>query len=224
MLKELENLFESETIKPTFEYVHILLALYIFGENYPEGMGRYRLRKELLIGSGTAKSLIRKLNKKINFIYVPDENIRKGHVLTEKGLKFLNKIKRKILLITKADLSILKEIIISSKEASAYLCQVKKSGEKITNGVAQRDAAIKVNGLGATCLVYDGNEFFFKLGPISNSDRNQMKIKDNIQKYIKDQIYNVNLNLEKNDVVILGLGDSFEIARLSALNAALTLI
>ena len=68
--------------------------------------------------------------------------------------------------------------------------------------MAQRDAAIKVNGLGATCLVYDGNEFSFKLGPISHSDRNQMKIKDNIQKYIKDQIYNVNLNLEKNDVVI----------------------
>ena len=33
-----------------------------------------------------------------------------------------------------------------------------------------------------------------------------------------------NSTLEKNDVIILGLGENSEIARLAALNAALTLI
>ena len=33
---EIEGLFESATIKPTFEYIHIILALYLFGkENKP---------------------------------------------------------------------------------------------------------------------------------------------------------------------------------------------
>ena len=33
MFQELNELFESTTIKPTFEKVHIILALFIFGEN-----------------------------------------------------------------------------------------------------------------------------------------------------------------------------------------------
>ena len=54
-LSELKPLFESLTIRPTFDYVHIILSLFIFGEN-PGGIGRYRLKDELQIGSGTAKS------------------------------------------------------------------------------------------------------------------------------------------------------------------------
>ena len=92
MFRDLENLFASPTIKPTFEIVHVILALFIFDENQ-EGIGRYRLEKELLIGSGTAKSLIKKLNKIAEFITTKDQNIRKGHVLTRKGLTFLKMIK-----------------------------------------------------------------------------------------------------------------------------------
>jgi len=223
MLKELDEMFHSETIKPTFEYAHILLALFIFGENL-DGIGRYRLQKELLIGSGTAKSLITKLSKKKNFIAVPDKNRRKGHVLTDAGLKYLNKIKNVILLINDGDLSILKDMIIESKGAYAYLCQVKNSSEKITNGIAQRDAAIKVNGFGVTCLVFDGGKFHFPLTSAYESDEIQMKITEDVQEYVKNQVINKNYILEKNDVIIIGLGDNSERARLAALNAALTLL
>ena len=61
---ELNDLFKSATIKPSFKKVHVILSMFIFGEN-PQGIGRYRLKKELLIGSGTARSLITKLNEKI---------------------------------------------------------------------------------------------------------------------------------------------------------------
>jgi len=94
-LSELKPLFESLTIKPTFDYVHIILSLFIFGEN-PAGIGRYRLKDELQIGSGTAKSLVKKLKDVSAFIVVPDEGERKGHVLTAKGHKFFAKIKKKI--------------------------------------------------------------------------------------------------------------------------------
>ena len=88
MFDELDTLFQSPTIKPSFEKVHVILALFIF-EEYKDGIGRYRLQNELQIGSGTAKSLIIKLNKTINFITVLTDD--RGHILTKPGLNFLKK-------------------------------------------------------------------------------------------------------------------------------------
>ena len=224
MFEELDDLFYSSTIKPNFDLVHVILALYIFSENHPEGIGRYRLRKELLIGSGTAKSLIKKLNKSINFIYVPDENIRKGHILTEKGLNFLNSIKKKIPFIKDGDIKVLRDIIIESEDMSACICQAKNSGSRITNGMAQRDAAIKVNGEGATCLIFNGKKFLFETNYSLKEEDNQMQINDDLQEYFLSMINEEKSNLEKNDVLIIGLGDNTAIARLACLNAALTLI
>lgn len=220
MLEELEELFESQTIRPTFEYVHVILSLILFGKN-EDGFGRYRLKNEALIGSGTARSLISKL-KKMGFLKVSKQ--RKGHVLTDAGKDFLSKLKEQIPLLTEADLNILKNIIISSDEKKAFLCLVKQKANLITNGMKQRDAAIKVNGEGATCLVYEGNEFDFKLGPYAESDKDLMKIGAESQEYLKSLIQNEGIELEKNDVVIIGLGKSRQIARIACLNAALTLI
>ncbi|MFX0073177.1 MAG: DUF4443 domain-containing protein [Candidatus Hermodarchaeota archaeon] len=223
IFNELNQLFESETIKPTFEYVHIILALFIFSEN-SNGIGRYRLKEELKIGAGTAKSLITKLNEKINFISVLEGNIRKGHVLTEEGLKFLNNVKRMIPFLVKGDINILKEIIIETENSHVFICQVKNCGEKISNGVAQRDAAIKVNGTGASCLVFNGKKLIFKLGPSSQYDQELMKINTEIQDYFNRIIIKENSKLDENDVIIIGLAKDSETARLAALNAALTLI
>jgi hypothetical protein len=117
--KELEPIFTSLTIKPTFDLVHIVLALFIF-EAHPDGIGRYRLENELDIGSGTSRSLFRRLKNNINFIKVSEEigatdqeKVRKGHVLTNNGRIFLNKIKKIIPLLKEGKLSILKEIIIN---------------------------------------------------------------------------------------------------------------
>jgi hypothetical protein len=223
MLNELDDLLDSATIKPTFEYVHIILALYIFSNN-PTGLGRYRLEKELSIGSGTAKSLINKLNKKISFITVFEDNIRKGHVLTNKGQDFVKRFRRKIPFLVKGEKTILKDIIIDSEDSCVYICQVKDCAEKLTNGMVQRDAAIKINGKGASCIVYNGKDFVFELGPSSEKDKELMLVNRDVQDYFKNIIKEANSLLEKNDVIILGLGDESEIARLASLNAALTLI
>lgn len=223
MLVELNDMFKSDTIKPTFEYVHIVLALYIFDEN-PAGIGRYRIKEELLIGSGTAKSLIEKLNKKIKFISVLDENIRKGHVLTKKGRRFLENFKKKIPILIEGDISILKEIIIESENSSVYICQVKSSAKKLTNGIGQRDAAIKIDGKGASCIIFNGKEFTFELDKSLDENKDQMIVNEDVQNYFKKLISNSNSNIEKNDVIILGLGKNAKLARLAALNAGLTLI
>lgn len=233
MFQELDELFKSTTIKPSFEKVHVILALLVFGENR-EGLGRYRLQKELLIGSGTARSLIKKLKKNVGFIAIPKEDYsskseiqRKGHTLTEKGSKYLKKIKEHIPILMEGDLNILKEIIIETKDVNSYICQVKNRGDRITNGIAQRDAAIKVDGVGATCLIYNGNELVFPPGSLSDADKSYSPINTKIQNYIESLKRNNNAKkilLDKNDVIIIGLGDSPEKARLSALNAALSLM
>ncbi len=218
--KELEELFQSSTIKPRFNIVHIILALFIFGEK-KEGIGRYRLQKELVIGSGTAKSLITKLKEKTEFIEtLSDSNIRKGHILTEKGRRFLNTIKEKIPIIEEGDASILKDIIIESQNNYLYYCLIKNASNKLSNGIDQRDAAIKIGGIGATCLIYDGKDLIFP----SISDDPHSKVESNVSNYFNTQLSANDFNLDNNDVIIIGLGDNSQKSRLAALNAALTLV
>jgi len=228
---ELDELFESKTIKPSFEYVHIILSLYIFGK-HPKGIGRYRLGKELGLGSGTVRSLMDKLKKEsINFIEVAEKSSRKdddqkkkGHILTEKGLNFLRKVKKKIPIIEKGDYSILKTIIIESENISIYICLVRDAGEKIMNGVEQRDAAIKIDGLGATCLIFDGKHLVFPVQSRMKVDQDEITVNDKIMTYLKIKMVNANLEFQKDDVIIIGLGDNPYKARLAAFNAALTLL
>ncbi|MBY9020573.1 MAG: hypothetical protein KGD67_05910 [Candidatus Lokiarchaeota archaeon] len=229
-MSELDSLFESPTIKPTFDYVHIILSLFLFGEN-TEGIGRYRLQKELQLGAGTVKSLFNKLKTKTKFIIVPSEgefNIgelqRRGHVLTKKGLGFLIKIKNKIPILKKADLEFLKDIVIKQEDVNSYFCLVKKASTNLSDGIEQRDAAIKVNGSGATCLVFDGINLFFPSKTKLKDDKTSFKINPKTLKYFKSEIEETKVKMEKDDVIIIGSGDNYPKARLATLNAALTLI
>ncbi|MFW9946477.1 MAG: DUF4443 domain-containing protein [Candidatus Odinarchaeota archaeon] len=227
--EELDRLFESKTIRPSFEYVHVILAILLFGDN-PEGLGRYRLKEELLIGEGTAKSLIKKLKREGGFIEVLVRNSNdrqqtksKGHVLTEKGLKILRKIKNKIPLLDEGDISILKNFIIGSEISKLCYSLVRGAVDRLKSGVEQRDAAIILGGLGATCLIYSGNELIFPSYSIEQ-EHHAVKINDKVQLYFKTKLINANISFEKGDVIIIGSGADIKKARLAALNAALTLL
>ena len=93
----------------------------------------------------------------------------------------------------------------------------------LSNGVEQRDAAIKVNGSGATCLVYDGINLFFPTKTKSKDDKDSTKINPKTLNYFKAEIEAAKVKIEKNDVIIIGSGDNDQKARLATLNAALTL-
>lgn len=221
--EELDSLLDSPTIRPTFEKVHIILALFIFAENR-DGIGRYRLQKELLIGEGTAKSLIRKLNKDVNFIMVTTEMKRRGHILTKDGINYLEKIKRIIPIINECDTSLLKEIIIEGERIYTSFCLIKNAFHKITDGVSQRDAAIKIDGSGATCLVYNGENLIFPSKKPLVSIEEDMIVNESLYRYFKSELSIENIKLESNDVIAIGSGDSPQKARLATLNAALTLL
>jgi predicted transcriptional regulator len=222
MFDELQEMFESTTIKPSFEEVHIILALLLFGKN-PEGIGRYKLKKNLSIGSGTARSLVNKLKEKVNFIKLVEDNKRKGHILTEKGRVFLKKVKKKLPILTEGDTKLLEEIIIEKDNYYTCFSLVKNGAESLRSGIEQRDAAIKVNGFGATCLVYDGFDLKFPSKPGLGNDED-LKLSEKVQNYFKTKILNENEELEKKDVILIGFGNDFETARLATLNAALSLL
>lgn len=228
LCKELDVLFESDTIKPTFSHVHIFLSLLIFDEN-PNGLGRYRLKEELLIGSGTARSLIEKLKNKIKFIDVIREdgsksNRRSGHVLTKKGMEFLNKFKQNVPFLIAGDLDVLKDIIIESEKNISTICLVKNGSNKMRYGVEQRDAAIMAAGSGATCLEFDGENLNFPIPSSSQGKNEKESVSEKVQNYLIDIVSKAGSNLVKGDVIIIGLGSDFKRSRLASLNAALTLI
>jgi hypothetical protein len=224
MFEELDILFESATIKPSFDKVHVILALFLFEKN-KEGIGRYRLGKELMIGTGTVKSMIKNLKKRLNFITVlSGENVSKGHILTITGKEFVKKIKDKIQLVDSGDLSILRNIIIKREEINSYFCLVREASDKISTGIEQRDAAIKIGGVGATCLIYNGRDLIFPFQTHSANAKEQIKVEEDITQYIFSLLKSKNISLRENDIILIGLGENRKKARLAALNAALTLL
>ena len=89
--------------------------------------------------------------------------------------------------------------------------------------MAQRDAAILINGTGATCLIYDGKNLSFPPSSFSETNGNLIILNNKVQDYFQTKLSHHSINLEKNDVIIIGLGIDPQIARLATLNAALTL-
>ena len=123
----------------------------------------------------------------------------------------------------KADLEYLKDIIIKQEDVKSFFCLVKKASTKLSYGVEQRDAAIKVSGSGATCLVYDGVNLFFPTKTDFKDETDNSEINPKTLKYFMSEIEDARVEIEKNDVIIIGSGDNYQKARLATLNAALTL-
>ncbi|MBA7503967.1 hypothetical protein ES706_02592 [subsurface metagenome] len=243
-MESFKKFYVSKTLKPNFKYVHLVLTLFLF-EEHLKGFGRYKLQEELLISSGMAKSIFNKL-KENNMI--KKETQRKGHILSVKGKDILKKIKEKIVSIRKGN-------IILSKMAfgnSFYIAQIKDVFNKLTDGMAQRDASIKikdlvdnlkikigknectikVNNIGATCLIYEDKQL--KLPEYK--DRSNFIYDFSITEDIQDYLYK-ELSLQNKDTIIIG-GSSIDIkenieknqkciieeriARLVAINSALS--
>lgn len=203
-LQDLPKIFESETIKPSFKMVHVITALIIFNdEENADGIGRYRLKKELNLSEGKVKSLLGRL-KGLNLI---ETNSRvKGHVITEKGQEIVKELEKSITIpkIPEFDYS---DVSIGE---NGYYCVVKQSAERITSGMAQRDEAIIIGASGATCLIFNGNEFRFP------------NDSENIQTGISAS--KIDERLENNDVLVIGTGDTSYLARLGTLAASLSLL
>jgi len=198
----LQSLLSSPTITARFGYVHVILALFAFAEKF-NGIGRYALGKMLNIGEGMSRSIVTKLQEK-NII--TPKSKRKGHVLTPEGMLLFQKIQHHIFYCGPAPDSC-KKIIVRGQP---YLCFVRKGVDRVGLGIEVRDAAIKVGGYGATCLVMQQEKLRFP----HDDTRLDSEIQDG---FLKLEL------LKDGDVIIIGAGETEAIARLAALNAALSI-
>jgi len=71
--------------------------------------------------------------------------------------------------------------------------------------------------------VYNGKNIIFPSKFVNNNSEEQKKINQKTLKYFTSKIEKAKVLLEKDDVIIIGLGENPQISRLAALNAALTL-
>jgi len=184
----------------TFTLLHLIKALELMAEN---PIGRGKLAKNLGIGEGTVRTIIKRL-KDSNIIEIS----REGCHLTSFGRKLWEKFKKKIP----------KKVFLEKNEFSlaqySVAVLVKGCGSKVRTGMKQRDAAIMVGADGATTLVVKDKKLIIP------------GVSDNIAKdypVAYKQIVKL-LNPEQNDVVIVGTAKTREKAEYGALAAALTLL
>jgi predicted transcriptional regulator len=199
-----QSILSSPTITARFGVAHIVLALFDFAEN-SNGIGRYALRKNLHIGEGMARSIVKKLKEKD---LITRKSTRTGHVLTPEGERILASLKSQIPFCGSAPDGC-KDLII---KGIPYFCLVRGGASRLGLGIGARDAAIKLGGLGATCLVVGESELFFpreqELEPVPGDFYN---------------VFEEIIHLGVGDVIVIGAGEDEMLARLAAMNAALSL-
>ena len=200
-LQEISSRYAPSRIL-SFDISHVFKALQLIETR--GHISRDLLCKELNLGEGSIKTLVKHLMME-NMI----ETSKAGTKMSDKGKKFFAELLSSI----PAECRIPKCSIAVGKFNYAIL--LKQLSLAIKSGIEQRDAAIKVGGMGATTLLFRKGKFMM---PITNYD--------SLRK--EPQVYRLlieKLSPEDGDVVIIASHDKDgRIAELSAKSAALLTI
>jgi hypothetical protein len=182
--------------------VHVLVTLQLIQER--GHVSRHTLCKKLDLGEGTVKTLVKHLK-----IYDLIETDKTGTRISTKGSKLLSEL----LLSIPAEMSISTCSVALGKFNYAIL--IKQMSYVIRSGIEQRDAAIKMNALGATTLVYKDDKFM-----IPNTNFNALHREQKLHILLVDS-----LKPEEGDVLIIGSDNISErAAEFAAKSAALVTI
>ena len=165
----------------SFDMVHVFKTLQLIQEN--GHVSREKLCEDLGLGEGTIKTLVRHL-KMQNLI----ESTNAGTTMTKKGNSFFSELLSSI----PSEISLSKCAITLGKFNYAVL--VKQMSSMIKDGIAQRDAAIRMGASGATTLLFKDNKFLI---PQTDFD----SLKDEHQ--LSEQMIK-NLHPQDGDVIIIG--------------------
>lgn len=184
-------------MSPDYSEAHVLKVLQLIGSS--RGIGRQKLSKEIGVGEGTVRTMIRRL-KREGLV----DSSRRGLTLTSSGRDTLADLLRFI-----------KETEITNTEVTVgthdYAVLVKQAANHIRNGVEQRDIALLAGAIGATTLMYDGERLYMpgiELEPETSTS-------ESIIEWLKP---------EKGDVIIIGSSDTIISAEIGAKSVALNLI
>jgi len=183
----------------SFDIAHIFKALQLIETR--GHTSRDVLRKELNLGEGSVKTLVKHLMME-NMI----ETSNAGTRMSDKGKKFFAELLSSI----PAECKIPKCSITLGKFNYAIL--LKQLSVAIKLGIEQRDAAIKLGGAGATTLIFKNGKFVI---PGTNID--SLRKEPQVHRLLIKE-----LSPKDGDAIIIASSDRDEkVAELSAKNAAL---
>jgi predicted transcriptional regulator len=186
---------------PSFNEAHVIKTLELI--NNHRILGRIKLSKELRLGEGTTRTLLNHL-KKEGII----QSSRKGVSLSPYGKKIVSDLKNRL---SEGVVIPPSPITVGSFNVAIL---VRDSAQSVGSGMEQRDAAIKSGATGATTLIFSNNKLSLPIG------------EENLSKslpLLHDELVN-KLNPNENCVIIVGSGESKEMAEIGAKMAAIKLI
>ena len=186
---------------PAFNEAHVVKALEIIG-NYGF-VGRIRLSKELGLGEGTTRTLLKHLKKE-----GITQSSRSGISLSEEGERLFSNLRDKLSEGVEVPSS---RLTVGSFNIAIL---VRDSAQAVKSGMEQRDAAIKSGASGATTLVFSSN----KLSMPSREQDISVGMPS-----LHNQLV-TKFNPKENDVIIVGSGENRELAEIGAKMAALKLL
>ncbi|MFA5771436.1 MAG: DUF4443 domain-containing protein [Thermoplasmata archaeon] len=181
---------------PRFNVVHIWMALEVIDKH--QLIGRKKLCEKVNVGEGSIRSILSIL-KKHGLVTIKQNGVS----LTRKGRELFFSIPIKKDRIPKTELAIC--------ECNVAI-HIKNTERLITDGLKQRDDAIKAGASGATTIVVSNGELI--LAKALNVDVSYPSIARILREKFK---------LENNDAVIIGTADNYEKAEEGALAAAFEL-
>jgi len=201
--KLLEGLLKEKAPgpSPSFSVFHVIKVLELTAKEGP--IGRGKLSRELGTGEGATRTL---LNRLIDAGLIITS--KPGCLLTEKGETIWNDFQSIFPRKVKLEQS---ELTLARYNIAVL---IKGCGDKVKTGIEQRDAAILAGANGATTLIFK-NQMLIQPGISENVARDFPEIFNQITKQ---------LELEENDVVVIGSADTWEKAEYGALAAGWTLI
>jgi predicted transcriptional regulator len=188
--------------EPSFTEAHVIKALEIVDGG--EAVGRIRLSRELGLGEGATRTLVKHL-KNEGIIEVS----RSGIVLSEYGEKLFSDLRSKISEWVEVPPS---PLTVGSFNVAVL---VRDAASVVNMGLEQRDTAIKAGALGATTLIFSRN----RLTVPSMEREATFKDISAIHKMLISK-----LNPKENDVIVIGSGENKRLAELGAKMAAFELL
>jgi predicted transcriptional regulator len=186
---------------PSFNEAQVVKALEIIGAYGT--VGRVRLSKELELGEGATRTLLKHL-KKEGLI----EGSRRGITFSEYGKKLFSNLRSKI----SGGIDVPNSALTVGPFNMAVL--VRNAAHGVRRGVEQRDTAIKAGALGATTLIFSRSKLV-----MPSTEEEVFKGISSIYDMLVSK-----LDPKENDVIVVGSGENKKNAEIGAKMAALELL
>lgn len=180
-----------------FKPFHLLKVLYYLRE---EGsIGRKSLSKIAGVGEGTARKISQQLID-MNYTTSTDAGLK----LTRKGSRFLKEIGIEASSVDAGELTV---------DTHDFAVKLKGSAEYVSNGLKERDEAIKADATGVTTVLFQNNNLV--LPDHYDVDADQPDVAKKLRTIF---------SLHNGDVILIGTAPTRELAEDGAFAAAVSLI